>query len=264
MLLSHTMILRRGICTTKKALAGHSKWANIKHDKAKNDLEKNRISFRMSQQITVAVKMGGADVVGNPALATALEKAKVQNVTKKVIENAIKRGTGELGDKNNVEQCTYEGIAPGGVSVIVQALTDNKSRTVGLVKACFTKFGSNLTPTAYLFEKKGSIVIDKGEDSIDHVFEKCVDLGAQDIIEDEENDRLVEVVTDPQDTGRLAKELKSMYKIDQVSIGYKPNEDTLVEITNEDHQKSYDKFVKLLDDVDDVTDYFTNLKKKQS
>ncbi|ODV93312.1 hypothetical protein PACTADRAFT_5099 [Pachysolen tannophilus NRRL Y-2460] len=237
---------------TSFKFSGHNKWSSIKHDKARNDMERSKVAFKTAQQITMAVKLGGSDPVGNPALSYALEKAKKLNVVKKVVENAIKRGMGQAGDKDNLETAVYEGIAPGGVSVIIEALTDNKSRTIGFVKPCFSKFNCQLTPTLYQFDKKGFITVDRGDKSFDEIFEDIVEIGCEDIeelpIDEEENPdgKFLEIITGPTET--------------DVSIGYLPKKDMIVTLENEDQKATFEKFMRLVDDIDDVSNVYTNLK----
>ncbi|TID29705.1 hypothetical protein CANINC_001718 [Pichia inconspicua] len=246
--------------------AGHSKWANIKHKKAANDAVKAAQSFRMSKQIQVFAKMGGSDLSQNIQLANAIEKAKSLSIPKKVIESAIKRGTGELKSTEKMESVIYEGLAPGGVAIVIEAITDNKNRTIGYIRPCFNKFNLNMTPTAYMFERKGVFLIDIKELKIDDVFEELIDIGCEDIREvelDEENDgNLIEIETDVKDFGKIAKDLKSndKFEIKEMNIEFVPNKDTLVEINDEDTLASYEKFMDLLDEVEDIQHVYTNLK----
>lgn len=248
--------------------AGHSKWANIKHKKAANDAVKAAQSFRMSKQIQVFAKMGGADLSQNIQLANAIDKAKSMSIPKKVIESAIKRGTGELKSTEKMESVIYEGLAPGGVAVVIEAITDNKNRTIGFIRPCFNKFNLNMTPTAYMFERKGVFLLNIGELSIDDVFEELIDIGCEDInevkIEEDSNEsgNLIEIYTDVKEFGKIAKELKGMdkYEIKEMNIEFVANEDTLVEIKDEDTLASYEKFMDLLDEVEDIQHVYTNLK----
>lgn len=261
----------RYFCSSRLSLAGHSKWANIKHKKAANDAAKAAASFRMSRQIQVMAKMGGADLAQNIQLANAIDKAKSMSIPKKVIESAIKRGTGELKSTEKMETVLYEGLAPGGVSVVIEAITDNKNRTIGYVRPCFNKFNLNMSPTLYQFERKGVILLDVGEKTSDDVFEEMLEVGCEDINEIEHNDEnellserkdgnLIELVTDPKDFGRIAKELKDKYKIKEMNIEYVPNEDTMVTIEDPDTMRSFEKFMALLDDIEDISQVYTNLK----
>lgn len=267
----NNLITKRGVRFFNSSglkLAGHSKWANIKHKKAANDAVKAAQSFRMSKQIQVFTKMGGADLTQNIQLANAIDKAKSMSIPKKVIESAIKRGTGELKSTEKMETVVYEGLAPGGVAVVIEAITDNKNRTIGFIRPCFSKFNLNMTPTAYMFERKGVMLLNIGELTTDDVFEELIDIGCEDINEvniDEESGEtgnLVEIYTDVKDFGKIAKDLKDKgtHEIKEMNIEYVPNEDTLVEISDEDTITSYEKFMNLLDEVEDIQHVYTNLK----
>ncbi|CCH45712.1 hypothetical protein BN7_5297 [Wickerhamomyces ciferrii] len=248
--------------TTPISLSGHSKWSTIKHDKAKNDAEKNKIANKFSNAIAVATKLGGSDPSHNVRLATAIENAQKNNVLKKVIEQAIKRGAGIGSEKKNVDTALYEGVGPGGVSFVVESLTDNKTRTIGLVRSAFTKAGGSLSPTLYQFDRRGLIVIEKGELTFDDIFEKVIEVGAEDL-EEIEGEDFIEIITDPSDTGKIADELKKEFTIKEVGISYIPKEDMLVDISDEDTKIKYDKFIAALEEISDVTDYYSNLKNEE-
>lgn len=203
--------------------------------------------------------VGGPDPGANFRLATAIEQASKNNVTKKVIEFAIKRGTGNTGEKSNVESATYEGIGPGGVSFIVESLTDNKARTISLVRSVFSKYSGSLSPTLFQFDRKGLIVIEKENHEFDSVFEKMIDFGVEDIEEIEDGD-VFEIITSPNDTSKIADLIKQEYKVKELGIVYIPKEDMMVEISDEEIKEKYEKFIKMLEDISDVTDYYTNLK----
>ncbi|KAG0672253.1 hypothetical protein C6P40_003484 [Pichia californica] len=259
--------------TTTNLYSGHSKWATIKHKKAANDANKSANSFRMSKQIQVLAKMGGGDLSQNLMLANAVEKAKQMNVTKKVIESAIKRGTGELKSTERMETVIYEGLGPGGISIVIEAITDNKNRTIGFIRPCFNKFNLNMTPTLYMFQKKGVIIIDVGNEiNSDDIFDELLEIGCEDINDipsiDNENllptekkdGNLIEIITDPKDFGKIANELKDKYKIKEMNIEFLPNEETLVSINDPDTMASYEKFMRLLDEIEDISQIYTNLK----
>ncbi|KAH3681177.1 hypothetical protein WICPIJ_007872 [Wickerhamomyces pijperi] len=257
----------RSFSSTPIIQAGHSKWANIKHDKARNDAIKNKVANKMAKAIAVAAKLGGPDPTKNVRLAAAMEAASKANVVKKVIENAVRRGAGisnSPGEKTAVETVVYEGVTVGNVSLVVEALTDNKNRTFSAVRAAFTKYGGNLpSPTGFLFERKGFIVIEKGDKTYDDVFEEVVDLGAEDLEEivNDEGVELLEISTGFNDTGSIANQLKELqYNIKEVGTSYVPNEDALIEIRDPDVMERYNKFIATLDEIDDVTDYYTTLK----
>ncbi|KAH3661563.1 hypothetical protein OGAPHI_006411 [Ogataea philodendri] len=252
--------LTRFIHVTHSLYAGHSKWANIKHKKAANDAAKAAISFKMSSKITMLAKIGGSDLSQNVQLSNALDQAKSLNIPKKVLENAVKRGTGELKTSEKMETVVYEGIAPGGVAVMIEAITDNKNRTLGYLRPCFNKFNTSMTPTGYMFEKKGMLLIDIGDTDFDTVFETLVELGCEDVSEVEDDEtNLVEVITDPADIGRVGNHLKQLYKIKEMQIGYIPIPDMATKITDSDTRANYEKFLRSVDDIDDVSQIYTNL-----
>ncbi|CDR42767.1 CYFA0S10e02014g1_1 [Cyberlindnera fabianii] len=260
--ITRSQAFTRFLSTSPSVLAGHSKWANIKHDKARNDAQKNKVANKFAMMVAVAAKLGGPDVSKNIRLAAAVDAASKANVSKKVIEKAINRGAGigSSGEKENVDQAVYEGIGPGNVSFVVEALTDNKTRTFSNVRAAFAKFGGSLSPTLFQFDRKGFVSIDKGENDFETVFEKIVDLGAEDIEEVEGNETMLEVMTDPSDTGKIAAELKKEYTIKEVGITYIAKTDSLITIEDEETREKYNKFINFLEDVEDVTDYYTTLK----
>lgn len=257
--------------SNRQLLSGHSKWATIKHKKAANDAARASASFRMSKQIQVFAKMGGADLSQNIMLSNAIDKAKSMSIPKKVIESAIKRGTGELKSSEKMESVIYEGLAPGGVAVVIEAITDNKNRTIGYIRPCFNKFNLNMTPTLYMFEKKGVILLDIGDKTSDDLFDELLEMGCEDIndlenfndgelLSEKKDGNIIEIITDPKEFGKIAKELKSKYIIKEMNIEFLPNEDTLVEINDPDTMASYEKFMNLLDDIEDISQVYSNLK----
>src|ERR1051325_3062391 len=165
-------------------MAGHSKWANIKHRKAAADAKKGKVFTRLIKEITVAAKLGGADMNSNPRLRLAMDKAREANMTKDSVQNAIKRGAGQL-DGVTYEEARYEGYGPGGAAVLVDCLTDNRTRTVAEVRHAFTKNGGNLGAdgsVAYLFKHVGQFIFAPGT-SEDEIMEAALDAGAADGVE---------------------------------------------------------------------------------
>ncbi|WP_298038662.1 YebC/PmpR family DNA-binding transcriptional regulator [uncultured Desulfuromonas sp.] len=176
-------------------MAGHSKWANIKHRKGAQDAKRGKIFTKLIKEITVAAKIGGGDLDGNPRLRTAVDKAKSDNMPKDTIDRAIKKGTGDL-EGVDYEEGTFEGYGPGGVAVIVEFMTDNRTRTVADVRHIFTKHNGNLGVSgsvAFLFERKGLIAFGTDAD-FDAIFEAALEAGAEDV--NDEGDAY-EVLTDP-------------------------------------------------------------------
>ena len=179
-------------------MAGHSKWANIKHRKGRQDAKRGKIFSVLIRELTVAAKLGGGAPEDNPRLRTAIDKALSANMNKDTIERAIQRGAGGL-EGENLEEVTYEGYGPGGIAVLVESMTDNNNRTVAEVRHAFTKSGGNLGTNgsvAYLFEKKGVIRVEGGQDE-DLVMELSIDAGAQDIEVNE--DTSITVTSSPED-----------------------------------------------------------------
>jgi len=177
-------------------MSGHSKWATIKHAKGAADAKRGQMFTKFIKEISIAAKMGGGDVNSNPRLRTAVLKARAANMPKDNIERAIKKGTGEVGNVN-YEELLYEGYAPGGVAVLVETLTDNKNRTAASVRNIFNKSGGSLGATnsvSYMFNRKGVIEYDAEKVSADTLMEDAMELGADDIAED---DGIITITTDP-------------------------------------------------------------------
>ena len=176
-------------------MAGHSKWANIKHRKGAQDAKRGKVFTKLIKEISVAAKIGGGDLDANPRLRQAVDKAKGQNMPKDNIDRAIKKGTGDL-DGVTYEEGTFEGYGPGGAAVIVEFMTDNRTRTVADVRFIFNKHNGSLGVTgsvAFLFERKGQILFDSAQD-FDNIFEIALEAGAEDVNEEEDG---YEVITDP-------------------------------------------------------------------
>jgi len=176
-------------------MAGHSNWANIKHRKGAQDAKRGKIFTKLIKEITIAAKIGGGEPGSNPRLRTAIDKAKNENMPKDTIERAIKKGTGDL-DGVNYEEGIFEGYGPGGVAVIVEFLTDNRTRTVADVRHIFSKHNGSLGVTgsvSFLFDRKGLISFATGQD-FDAIFEAALEAGAEDV--KDEGDAY-EVITDP-------------------------------------------------------------------
>src|SRR5512134_275175 len=179
-------------------MAGHSKWANIQHRKGRQDAKRGKIFTKLIKEITVAAKMGGGDPAMNPRLRLAIEKGKAESMPKDNIENAIKRGTGQL-EGVNYEEVRYEGYGIGGVAVMVDCLTDNKTRTVADVRHAFTKHGGNMGTdgsVAFLFKHCGQMVFAPGTNE-DKLMEAAIEAGAEDVLTND--DGSIEVVTAPND-----------------------------------------------------------------
>ncbi|CAH6723227.1 probable transcriptional regulatory protein HAH1 [[Candida] jaroonii] len=256
----------RNLTYTSRLFAGHSKWQNIRHDKAKNDAKKSREANSLALRIESSVRTGGAE--SNAQLVTLIDKAKKLNVTKKIIDNAIKRGLGEnVGDKIT-HSVTYEFMGPGGVAIVIEAQTDNKSRTIGNVKHALSKFNASLSPCLYLFERKGLIIFESSEEynDLDTLLELAIDVGAEDVEEfiDHENEykeeNLFQITTDPGDINRISNELSQKgLKLKDTNVNYIAEGDNEVDFP-EEYEKSFSKALEMLDELPEITDYYTNIK----
>ena len=239
-------------------MSGHSKFANIKHKKEKNDAKKGKIFTVIGREIAVAVKEGGPDPDNNSRLRDVIAKAKANNMPNDTIERGIKKAAGDA-DSVNYEQITYEGYGPSGVAIIVDTLTDNKNRTASNVRNAFTKGNGNVgTPgcVSYMFEKKGQIIIAKEdcEMDADDLMMIALDAGAEDFVEEEDS---FEVLTDPDDFSavRLAMEEAG---IPMVSAEVTMIPQTYVELTDPKDIANIQKTLDMLDDDDDVQDVYHN------
>lgn len=239
-------------------MSGHSKFANIKHKKEKNDAAKGKIFTIIGREIAVAVKEGGPDPANNYKLAQIIAKAKSNNMPNDTIERGIKKASGE-GSNVNYEYCTYEGYGPSGTAIIVKCLTDNKNRTASNVRNAFTKgYGSIGTQgcVSYMFDEKGQIIIDKEECSMDadELMMVALDAGADDFVEEEDS---YEITTDPADFEEVRKALEEA-GIPMVSAEVSMIPQTYVSLTDETDLKNINKILDLLDDDDDVQEVYHN------
>jgi YebC/PmpR family DNA-binding regulatory protein len=236
-------------------MAGHSKWANIQHRKGRQDAKRGKIFTRLIKEITVAARMGGGDAATNPRLRMAVDKAKSESMPKDNIENAIKRGSGQL-DGVNYEEIRYEGYGIGGAAVMVDCLTDNKQRTVADVRFAFSKNGGNLGTdgsVAFLFKHCGTLVFEPGT-SEDQVMEAALDAGAEDVIS--HDDGSIEAITAPHDFSAVKEALeKAGLKAVLAEVTMKAATETV--LTGDDAVKMQ-KLLDALDDLDDVQDVYTS------
>jgi YebC/PmpR family DNA-binding regulatory protein len=207
-------------------MAGHSKWANIKHRKAAADAKKGKVFTRLIKEISVAAKLGGGDPDSNPRLRLAMDKAREANMAKDSVQNAIKRGTGQL-EGVTYEEVRYEGYGPGGAAVIVDCLTDNRTRTVAEVRHAFTKHGGNLGSdgsVAFLFKHCGQFVFAPGT-SEDKVMEAALEAGAEDVVAND--DGSIEVISAPNDFPAVKSALeKAGLKPEAAEVTMKPVNET--------------------------------------
>ena len=239
-------------------MSGHSKFANIKHKKEKNDAAKGKIFTIIGREIAVAVKEGGPDPANNYKLAQIIAKAKSNNMPNDTIERGIKKASGE-GSNVNYEYCTYEGYGPSGTAIIVKCLTDNKNRTASNVRNAFTKgYGSIGTQgcVSYMFDEKGQILIDREECDMDadELMMIALDAGADDFVEEEDS---FEVTTAPDDFEAVRKALEEA-GVQMASAEVSMIPQTYVSLTDETDLKNINKILDLLDDDDDVQEVYHN------
>src|ERR671928_449161 len=235
-------------------MAGHSKWANIKHRKAAADAKKGKVFTRLIKEITVAAKLGGGDPNANPRLRLAMDKARDANMTKDSVQNAIKRGTGQL-EGVTYDEVRYEGYGPGGAAVLVECLTDNRTRTVAEVRHAFTKNGGNLGAdgsVAYLFKHVGQFIFPPGT-SEDQVMEAALEAGAEDVIHNDDDS--VELICAPADFDRVKDALaRAKLKAELAEITMKPT--TEASLAGEERNR-LQQLLDALENLDDVQNVYT-------
>ncbi len=237
-------------------MAGHSKWANIKHRKAAQDKKRGKIFTKLIREITVAARGGGGgDLDSNPRLRLAVDKALGANMTKDTIDRAIKRGTGE-GDDAQYEEIRYEGYGPGGTAVMVDCMTDNRNRTVSDVRHAFTKCGGNLGTdgsVSYMFKKTGMLTYPVGSNE-DVIMDAALEAGAEDIVTN--SDGSIEVITSPEEFMSVKTAMKAAgLQPESAEVIEKP--DTETEVSLDDAEKIM-RLIDMLEDLDDVQDVHSN------
>mgnify|MGYP000356644968 CR=1 FL=1 len=236
-------------------MAGHSKWANIQHRKGRQDAKRGKIFTRLIKEITVAAKMGGGDPAINPRLRLAIEKAKGESMPKDNIENAVKRGSGQL-EGVNYEELRYEGYGIAGAAVMVDCLTDNKTRTVADVRHAFSKYGGNLGTdgsVAFMFKHCGTLLFAPGADE-DKIMEAALEAGAEDVLSND--DGSVEVITAPNDFDSVKASLEAAgLKPEMAEVTMKSSTENV--LTGDDAIRMQ-KLLDALDDLDDVQDVYTS------
>ena len=239
-------------------MSGHSKFANIKHKKEKNDAAKGKIFTIIGREIAVAVKEGGPDPENNSKLRDVIAKAKANNMPNDTIERGIKKAAGDA-NSVNYESVTYEGYGPNGTAIIVKALTDNKNRTAANVRSAFTKGKGNMGTqgcVSFMFDERGQIIIDREECDMeaDDLMMIALDAGAEDFNEEEDS---FEILTSPEDFSAVREALeKEGIKMADAQVTMIPQ--TYVELTDEQDIYSINKLLGLLDDDDDVQDVYHN------
>ena len=239
-------------------MSGHSKFANIKHKKEKNDAAKGKIFTIIGREIAVAVKEGGPDPSNNYKLAQVIAKAKSNNMPNDTIERGIKKAAGD-GANVNYEYCTYEGYGPSGTAIIVKCLTDNKNRTASNVRNAFSKGNGSIGTqgcVSYMFDEKGQIIIDKEECSLDadELMMIVLDAGADDFAEEEDS---FEILTSPDECENVRKALEEQ-NIAMVSAEVTMIPQNYVELTDDQAIKDINRILDMLDDDDDVQEVYHN------
>jgi YebC/PmpR family DNA-binding regulatory protein len=236
-------------------MSGHSKWSSIKHKKGAADAKRGKLFSKLARAITVAAREGGGDTDGNPALATAVQKAREASMPKDKIQKAIDTGTGAGADSAAIERILYEGYGPAGVAVLVEALTDNRNRASAEIRFAFTSHGGSLGEpgsVAWIFEKKGAITVDAGRYDEDDLI-VAIDAGAEDVQEDGERFR---VLCEPHDLAAVRAALEEAgVEVESAGIATEPK--STVEVKGHDAERLM-KLLDALDDQDDVDEVFAN------
>lgn len=237
-------------------MAGHSKWANIKHRKGAVDAKRGKIFNKLIKEITVAARIGGGDTIGNPRLRTALAAARAENMPKDNMERAVKKGTGEL-EGAVYEEITYEGYGPGGVAVLVECMTDNKNRTAGTVRSFFSKSGGNLGESgcvSFMFDKKGVIVLAKTAVDEEKLMDLVIEAGADDV---EEEDGQFRVVSAPENFLEVCEALEAA-AVSTLESSILMIPQNVINLTDLVTAKHLLKLLENLEDNDDVQRVYAN------
>ncbi len=242
-------------------MSGHNKWANIKHRKAAQDAKRSQLFTKLIRELTVAAREGGGDPNNNPRLRSAIERAREANMPKETIEKAIKRGTGELEGVQYIE-VMYEAFAPGGVAVLIRALTDNKNRTAQELRHVLSKNGGNMAESGsvgWIFERKGLITVPVGQIAdMDEFMMLAIDAGAEDIKEQEDP---VQVIVAPEDLTKVRDALTEAGYDVKASLTYLPK--NTVKVTGQDAEKLL-RCLNALEDLDDVQEVYANFEIEDS
>lgn len=237
-------------------MSGHSKWANIKHKKEKSDSQRGKIFTKLGREIAIVVKQGGSDPEANSKLKDVIAKAKASNMPNENIMRSIKKAAGDM-DGASFEQIQYEGYGPGGVAVIVEAMTDNRNRTAGDVRHMFDKFDGNLGTTgcvSFMFAKKGVILIEREGTEEDKIMSEAIDLGAEDFTAEED---YYDIRTDPEDFSRIREALeKRQYVFISADVEMVPA--TATELSDPKQVELMEKLIDHLEDLDDVQNVWHN------
>ncbi|NLZ16237.1 MAG: YebC/PmpR family DNA-binding transcriptional regulator [Desulfobulbaceae bacterium] len=237
-------------------MSGHSKWSTIKRKKGANDAKRGKMFTKLIKEITLAARTGGGDPMGNPRLRSAITAAKTENMPKDNIDRAIKKGTGDL-DGAVYEEILYEGYGPGGVAILVETMTDNKNRTVADIRHFFAKSGGNLGESncvAWMFDKKGSMIVNKEDVREDALMELALEAGAEDIVEEEDS---YQILTAPEDFNDVVEQLEANnFQFSDAGLVMIPR--TTVEVSEEKTAQSILRLLESLEDHDDVQKVHAN------
>ena len=236
-------------------MSGHSKWASIKHKKAATDAKRGRIFTKLIKEVTVAARMGGGDVDGNPRLRAAVLAAKAQNMPQDNIKRAIKKGTGELPGQS-YEEGSFEGYGPGGTAVLVEVFTDNRNRTVAEVRHAFAKHGGNLGETGcvnWMFEKKGIVLIEQDKAEEEELMELALEAGADDMSQDDDNYEITTSVAAFEDVKKALEEKDVPIALAEVSMVPQ----STVRLEGSDAKRML-RLMELLEDHDDIQNVAAN------
>lgn len=238
-------------------MAGHSKWANIRHKKAKEDAKRSKVFTKIIKELTIAAREGGSDPTGNPRLSLAIDNAKAANLPKDNMERAIKRGSGELDDGTSFEEVNFEGYGPGGIAYFVEATTDNNNRTVSDIRHIFTKHGGNMGTNgsvSFLFEQKGMIQIPSVGLNEEKFMMEAIEAGAEDV---QNEDDFFVVYTERTELFNVRKALEDAgFKIDSAELIREATTETKVDA---DTALSNFKMMEKFEENDDVSNVFTNM-----
>src|SRR5437868_12528400 len=239
-------------------MAGHSKWSKVKRFKGAIDVKRGQIFSKFSKEITIAAKIGGGDPNGNPRLRSAIQAARSQSMPNDNVDRAIKRGTGEGNDAAHFDEIVYEGYAPGGVAVIVEAATDNKNRTAAEIRSIFTKNSGNLASSgsvSYMFHKKGQISVPRSSIDENRIFDLAIDAGAEELTTDEDE---YLIITSHDQLYAVAEALKQAgVTTDGQKFTFIP--DTTIPVADETVARQVLRLCDALEDDDDVQNVYSNL-----
>lgn len=238
-------------------MAGHSKWKNIQGRKNAQDAKRGKIFQKLSREIYIAAKNGGADSASNPALRLALDKAKAANMPNDNVERAIKKATSST-DGANYDEVVYEGYGPGGVAILVETLTDNRNRTGTNIRVAFSRNGGNLGETgsvSYMFDRKGYLAIERAAISLDEeeMLEKVLEVGGEDLITSPE---VFEIYTAPEEFTMVRDALEKEFTLAQAELTMFPQTTTIL---TDEQQTQFEQLIEKLEDDDDVSEVYTSI-----